>query len=206
MNRWITVSTLVLSTWAFTACTQKEVAKKAPSKAAPSKAAPASAPAKAAPASQPAGATSSTKGTKASDRDQVDADGVVRRGVKLTDAKTLTIAELVSQADALNGKSVKVTGKISSACAKSGCWMVIQDEEKKNSIRITSKGYKYFVPKTSVGMTAIIEGDFAVKTLDQKTAQHYEDDKVEGTGKKAKKVEGDVKELAIASIGLELRK
>lgn len=157
-------------------------------------------------ASQPATpqAGESTRGLSASDRDAVDEDGKVRRGFALSEAPVLTVVQAHEQADALRGKSVKIKGEVSSVCTKAGCWFMLREADKQ--VRITSKGYKYFVPRNSVGQTAIVEGKLSAKMLDQKTAQHYEDDKAHSTGEPAKQVTGPVYEVAVASVGLEMSK
>ena len=156
--------------------------------------------------SQPAAAPEgySSAGLSAAQRDDADADGVVRRGMTLSAAPALTVAQVFEQAEALNGKVVKVSGEVSQVCKKSGCWFILRDGDK--TVRITSKGYKYFVPSAAAGMTGVIEGDLAVKMLDVATAQHFAEDEAEGTGKPAAKVEAPTKEIAVASVGLELRK
>lgn len=169
---------------------------------------PAAAPKSAAsqPASQPAAAPAgySSAGLSSAQRNDVDADGVVRRGLVLSAAPTFTVAQVHQQAEALNGKVVKVSGEVSKVCQKAGCWFILREGDK--SIRITSKGYKYFVPSDAPGMDGVVEGDLQVKVLDVKTAQHYAEDEAEATGKPAEKVEAPVHEIAVASVGLELRK
>ena len=158
------------------------------------------------PKSQPSHAAgkSSEKGLSSADRDAADDDGVVRRGFALSDTAVLTVAECHDKAESLKGKSVKVKGEVTQVCSKAGCWFMLREGDKK--MRITSKGYKYFVPKDAVGMTAIVEGELSAKELDQKTAQHYADDEAAETGKPAEKITGPVFEVAIASVGLEMTK
>ena len=153
-------------------------------------------------ASQPSAKAS--KGTTPADRGQVDSDGIVRRGNKLSEKAPLTVAQLITQSDQLKGQTVMVKGKIESVCQKKGCWMVIKDGDQ--SVRITSKGYKFFVPKTAPGQQAIVEGELAVKTLDVETAQHYEEERVMGKNEKPKKITAPKKEASVAAIGLEIRK
>lgn len=204
------VRPLLLATLALTACPAEKAADAPAPAAAP--AAPAAAPsAPAAPASQPSGAAPSAadgtkvaKGATPEDRDTADADGVVRRGEPLSAAKVLTVEEAFANAKALAGQSVKVQGKVASVCAKKGCWFEVKGQGDQG-IRITAKNYGFFVPTQAVGMNAIIEGELSVNELDQATAQHYEDDKAEGTGKPAKKVEGPVAELGVVAAGLEMR-
>jgi hypothetical protein len=133
----------------------------------------------------------------------VDADGVVRRGKALSEAKALTVSDVYAKADELAGKTVKVSGTVASVCRKKGCWFVIEQDDR--AIRITSKGYRFFVPGKSPGMTATVEGELLVKSIDRATAQHYEDEKVIGTDQEPKKVTGPQKEVSIAAVGVEMK-
>lgn len=162
--------------------------------------------------SQPAGAAAPAappgKGEDPKERDQVDADGVVRRGEKLSEAKGLSVNDAVAQAKGLDGTSVKIMGTVDQVCAKKGCWFVLRaDDEahKGDTIRITSKGYRFFMPRSSVGQRAIVEGDLKVTTLTQAEAQHLEDDRVDAEGGEAKKISGEQVELQLAAVAVEMR-
>lgn len=144
------------------------------------------------------------RGTTAQTRDQVDDDGVVRRGAALSDAEAITVATALGQADELDGQQVKLTGEVDAVCSKKGCWMSLASEDGV-SVRVTFKDYGFFVPGKSPGMTATVEGELAVKILDVETAQHYEDDRVDGTGETAKTITEPQRELSIVAAGVELR-
>lgn len=185
----------------------------------PAPASPASQPAK--PASQPSGAAdphaghdhgeehaaegASGKGTSPTDRDQVDPDGVIRRGVALTGAKVMTISEVVAGAATLNGKSVKLTGKVESVCERKGCWFVLQGDKPEETVRITAKDHAFYVPKSALGHTAIVEGPFELKTVDVGMAQHMEDERASARNEPRKTITEPVKELSIEAHGAELR-
>lgn len=154
-------------------------------------------------ASKPAEGASSA-GLSSRDRADVDKDGVVRRGMALSNAPLITVAEAHAQSTTLDGKHVKLSGEVSQVCQNSGCWFILKEGDK--NVRITSKGYKYFVPADAPGMKATVEGVLAVKTLDIKAAQHYEDDAAAATGKPAKKILAPQPEISIASVGLEMKK
>lgn len=141
------------------------------------------------------------KGETPKDRDQTDPDGVVRRGESLTVSGPLSVAECMKSADQWDGKRVKVAGTVESVCAAKGCWFVIQDDKTRESIRITSKGYRFFVPRSAKGQQAVIEGDLRVTTLTEAHAKHLAED----SGEDPSKVQGDKKELQIAAVGLEMR-
>lgn len=159
----------------------------------------------AAPASQPK--TSATdkaveKGTSPETRDQVDPDGVIRRGTALTSSEAMEVAAVFDKAKDLHGKPVKVNGTVEQVCAVKGCWMVLKGDDK--TIRITSKGYKFFVPASAKGKKATIEGDLMVKEMSKEEAQHLEDDAAAAKGTKPKQVESGRVEVQIAATALEL--
>ena len=144
------------------------------------------------------------RGESPEDRDHVDPDGIVRRGESLSAAKVHTVADVMAGAQKLDGRLVKVTGTVGKVCRKSGCWFELKGDDDKHGIRITSKGYRFFVPSKAAGMKATLEGDIKVRLLDVATAQHYADDEAEGTGKPAAKVTAPVPEISIAAVGLEM--
>ena len=163
------------------------------------------------PSTQPAeGAASppsaSAQGTTPTDRDQVDADGVVRRGAALDDAEAMTVAEAYANAADLDGQTVKLAGTVDAVCAKKGCWMAVASDDGHRKVRVTFKDYGFFVPRESPGLHAVVQGELRVKTLDVETAQHYENDRVEGTGETPRTITEPQKEIAIVATGLELRK
>jgi hypothetical protein len=106
------------------------------------------------------------------DRETVDTDGVVRRGTPLTpDLETVPVSLAVAKAKDYDGKKIKLAGKVESVCARMGCWFVVQGEKPEDKIRISTKAHNIFVPKSSVGMMATVEGTFTVKTLPKETAE-----------------------------------
>lgn len=137
------------------------------------------------------------------DREHVDPDGVVRRGVMTADA-ALTMAEVAAKATELDGKTIKVTGKVDSVCQPMGCWFVMKGDGGE-TIRVSSKGHDVFMPKSSAGRMATAVGEFKVRTISKEQAQHFEDEKDRKAGEERKVFTEDVKELSIALTGVELR-
>jgi Rieske Fe-S protein len=141
------------------------------------------------------------------DRETVDPDGVIRRGNPLSpDLEATPVSVAVARAKELDGKKVKLTGKVTDVCTKMGCWFVVQGDKPEDKIRISTKAHNIFVPRSSVGMTATVEGTLAVKVLDAKTAQHFEDERELKEGEMRKTITTDVNELAIDVVGLEMKK
>jgi hypothetical protein len=134
------------------------------------------------------------------------ADGIIRRGLPLSKKAALSVADAIKNEESIKDGYVKVHGTIKSVCKKKGCWFVIKDMKSQQKIRITSLGYKFFVPKDCEGYQATVEGQFESKTMSVAEGQHIADDKAANTGKKAEKVTKTIKEYRIASVGVELKK
>lgn len=102
----------------------------------------------------------------------------------------ITLATAIEKSSAGNIGPYKVSAKMKEVCPKKGCWFMLDADDVKLPIRVTMKDYAFFVPKNAAGADVILEGTFEKTTIDQKTAQHYADDKAEATGKPAPKVDG----------------
>jgi hypothetical protein len=138
------------------------------------------------------------------DREHVDADGVVRRGARLSDGVAITVTDAVAKSAELDGKNVKITGRVDSVCQAMGCWFTMADSSGGPSIRISSKGHDIFVPRGAAGRAATVEGEFKVKTLSKEQAQHFEDERPLKPGESRKTFTEDVKELSIAITAVEM--
>ncbi|OGQ16615.1 MAG: hypothetical protein A2138_12795 [Deltaproteobacteria bacterium RBG_16_71_12] len=189
---------------AFTAAHAGEPAKPAPAPAA----APAQAAAACAPEAAPAKAEDHAAHAAAStDREHVDADGVVRRGAKLSKGGELvTVSAAVKRGKELDGKKIKLQGKVSDVCTKMGCWFVVQGDKPEDKIRISTKSHSIFVPMKAVGYHATVEGTLTVRTITKEVAQHYEDERTLKAGEAKKTITGDQTEIFIDVAGLEMKK
>jgi hypothetical protein len=155
-------------------------------------------------ASQP-GAAVSEKGGTPETREQADPDGIVRRGDAVTSENVMTLGQVFANPASLHGKTVKVTGKVTTVCARKGCWMELVGDKPEEHVRITAKGYKFFVPRSSVGKVAVVEGELEVSTLSVDEAQHLEEDRVKGTSEAPKKITEPVQEIGVVASGLEIK-
>jgi hypothetical protein len=123
-------------------------------------------------------------------------------GAPFTMSEATPIGAVLSKPDEYQGKLVQVSGKVSSVCAKKGCWFVIQDPDKADeSVRITMKDYGFFVPKDCAGKSAVIEGQFALKVLTEAERKHLAED----AGKDPSAITGDVKEYSLVATGVQLK-
>jgi len=180
---------------ALTACPDKG-GDAAPAEAAPAAEAPAQHE-EAAPASQPA--TTGMKGATPGDRDAVDDDGVVRRGETLASTAAMSVGDCMAKASELSGQTVKVEGTVQQVCAAKGCWWVMEGAKPEESIRITAKGYGFFVPRDAKGKKAVAEGVLEVKQVSDEEAAHLAGESSEPNAKPVKV------EVRLEAAGLEMR-
>lgn len=129
---------------------------------------------------------------------------VVVRGEPLSKAPAKTVDACVKESAKLDGKVVKVTGTVKQVCKAKGCWFTLTGKGG-DTVRITSQGYKFFVPTNAGGRQATVEGMFGVKVLSAEMAQHYEDDRVAGTAEAPKKITTAAKEYSLAATAVELK-
>jgi hypothetical protein len=127
-------------------------------------------------------------------------EAVVHRGAPFTLKDAVALDEVAKDPNAYAGKTVLVTGKVSSVCAKKGCWMVLGGTDDKARARITMKDYGFFAPFDAAGHAGKVEGQVEVKTLSEGERQHLADD--------AGKTIADIpaQELRVVATGLEIRK
>ncbi len=127
---------------------------------------------------------------------------VLVRGEKLKGLPSVSLTKLLADPTEFDGKTVALEGKVRKACEKKGCWMELAGSEKGPGVRVTFKNYGFFVPTTSAGSTAKVEGVIKVATLDDARAKHYE---AEGATV-PKGEDGKYREVQLVAVGLELHK
>ena len=101
---------------------------------------------------------------------------------------------------------IKVSANVKAVCQKKGCWMELDGEGVELPIKVKMNNYRFFVPKNSGGTAAVLEGTLKKTVIKQAEAQHYADDAVEGTGKPAKKITGDVDSYVFMANAIQLTK
>lgn len=99
---------------------------------------------------------------------------VLVRGARLKGAPEVTLAALLAEPAKHEGKSVRVTSKVRKACSTKGCWMELAESDKGPGVRVTFKDYGFFVPTSSAGRRAVVEGRVKVAALSEERAKHYE--------------------------------
>ncbi|MDB4959334.1 MAG: hypothetical protein JWO36_6903 [Myxococcales bacterium] len=71
-------------------------------------------------------------------------------------APVVALATVVKDPAAYKGKTFVTTGTVTAVCQSMGCWMEIKDDTSQAHIKMA--GEKFFVPKTSAGHKARVQG------------------------------------------------
>jgi hypothetical protein len=68
----------------------------------------------------------------------------------------VALAAVIKDPAAFKGKPFVTTGTVTAVCQSMGCWMEIKDDTSEAHIKMA--GEKFFVPKTSAGHKARVQG------------------------------------------------
>jgi hypothetical protein len=99
-------------------------------------------------------------------------------------APVVALAAVVKDPAAYKGKAFVTTGTVTAVCQSMGCWMEIKDDATEAHIKMA--GEKFFVPKTSAGHKARVQGTIVdVAGGDVECAQEA----AEQTGKQVAKIQ-----------------
>lgn len=99
----------------------------------------------------------------------------------------------------MHNREIVLRGTITDVCQKKGCWMVLTDGDEQ--MRITFKGYSFFVPTDAFNREVILRGVVSVETLDEETAKHYAE---ESTGEDPDAITGPQRVVTMVASGVRL--
>lgn len=71
-------------------------------------------------------------------------------------APVVALADVMKNPDAYKGKSFVTSGTVTAVCQEMGCWMEIKDASGEAHVKMA--GEKFYVPKTSAGHKARVQG------------------------------------------------
>jgi hypothetical protein len=134
----------------------------------------------------------------------VAAAAVSKHGAPIASkAPPVAVVSLLEKPGQYEGKTLLVEGKVRAACMKKGCWMELAPSLDKGTqgCRVTFKDYGFFVPTSSAGASARVEGVVNVRTVPAAEVAHLEG---EGAVFKNKSPDGSAKEVRIVATGVEL--
>lgn len=77
-------------------------------------------------------------------------------GDPITSKETVLLADLARDPGAWSGKTVVISGIVTSVCQNMGCWMVIEDQGAQSMVRM--KNHAFGVPKDSKGKRVRVQG------------------------------------------------
>lgn len=78
-------------------------------------------------------------------------------GAPITATASTPLIALAEDPAGYTGKTVRTEGVVTAVCKSMGCWMEIGDA--KSQVHIKMAGHSFFVPKTSDGHRAIVQGE-----------------------------------------------
>ena len=147
---------------------------------------------------------SEMKPTAADKTAKFGADGVIRRGAKIGDAKKVSLVEAIKNPSAYADKPILVEGVIVRSCKMEGCWLELAPSKDASAVRVKMKDHAFFVPLDAAGLNAKVEGVMSIKTLSKAEVDHLMNE----DGAKFDKInaDGTVTEIAFEASGVELTK
>jgi hypothetical protein len=112
---------------------------------------------------------------------------------------SVSAGQLLKKFKELQGKTIRLYGKVEQTCAKKGCWMWVTDiKDPKQKIWVRFKDYGFFVPKKGAeGRLVVMEGIAKEVTFSVKTARHIKEDAGDFEG--AKKITKPVKMIQLTA-------
>jgi len=84
---------------------------------------------------------------------------------------SLTVGELLADAEAHDGQTVVVRGDVAEVCLKKGCWLLLKDGVQE--VRVTFKDHAFFVPTDCAGAPVEVKGVFVVEQVPADVAAHF---------------------------------
>lgn len=92
-----------------------------------------------------------------------------------TFGEPITLTEKTNLGQAMTStsddKDILVDGRIKQVCKKKGCWMTLSEGD--TEVRVTFKGYAFFVPKDSDGKSVLAQGRLVEKLESVSDQRHY---------------------------------
>jgi hypothetical protein len=99
-------------------------------------------------------------------------------GAGITLSEVADLAEVVADPAKYEDGAVLVRGRISDACQRKGCWLILSEGDRQLQVRFAD--YGFFVPKDCRGKQAYVEGRVKAETLSEDEARHYAEESLAG--------------------------
>jgi len=92
-------------------------------------------------------------------------EGATTYGAGVDTMPTVSIAELVADPKAFEGKTVLVEGMVTDVCAKRGCWFEMAGKAPGEKARFKVQDGEMVFPMSAKGKTAVAQGKIVTDTL-----------------------------------------
>ncbi|HXF43619.1 MAG TPA: DUF4920 domain-containing protein [Pyrinomonadaceae bacterium] len=118
--------------------------------------------------------------------------------------KTVAISKVFANPQKWQDREVEITGIVTKACKKEGCWLEFAESQGKPSFRMTFGDHKFFVPLNSAGLYFRAQGKFKVENIPAEKVEHLIRD--DGAKFENRNADGSVTIISFDAVGIELRK
>jgi hypothetical protein len=125
-------------------------------------------------------------------------------GEALTLSQVTPFKDILATPAKFTDAPVLTEAHVRKVCTKKGCWMELAQslDEKNTGCRVTFKDYSFFVPTTSIGALAKVQGALAVESISAEEVKHYEG---EGGSFPHKAPDGSAQTLSLIATGVTLK-
>lgn len=125
----------------------------------------------------------------------------LRRGEPIGTSPKVALSEVLAHPQDHTASPIVTEGVIRKVCPNKGCWMELAPKAGEAGVRVTFKGYSFFVPTDSEGRQATVEGKISVQKLSPARVEHLESEGL----KLNKNADGSADEISFEAAGVELK-
>ncbi len=136
-----------------------------------------------APKSAAAASVSAPAGDKGGEAKEAAAPEGKAYGAPLENEAVVTIAQVMDDPKAFEGKFVRVKGMVTDVCTKRGCWFEMAGERPGMKMRFKVRDGDMVFPPSAKGKQAVAEGKVSVNTLSLEDTRKFEAHMAEDAGK-----------------------
>lgn len=104
-------------------------------------------------------------------------------GAPLMGEQAVTVADIMDDPQAYDGKFVKVEGLVTDVCTKRGCWFSIAGDRPGMKLRFKVRDGDMVFPPSAKGKHAVAEGKVSVRTMSLEDTRKYEEHMAKDAGK-----------------------
>lgn len=104
-------------------------------------------------------------------------------GAELVGEPVVSIAQVMDDPQAFDGKVVRVEGMVTDVCTKRGCWFEMAGERPGMKMRFKVRDGDMVFPPSAKGKHAVAEGTVSVRTLSLEDTRKFEAHMAQDAGK-----------------------